>query len=829
MSLVQLLQLAVVAWLPGAVIFRLPLAGRDKRAAIDAEERLFWNVVISLSVSLSVVVALAAAHRYTFRRLLIVDVGIAVALAAAARFRLRLGTQARRPGLSIVLPLVLVALGAWRFFPPSEYIIGGKDPGVYVNEGIQIAQRGTFVYTDPAVAAVPLFARDLFFPSHQRPDYYGTRFMGFFVMNPDTGTVVGQFPHVFPAAIAIGYGLNGLTGVRETVGLWAILGLVAVYFAGRRVAGQTGAFAAAVLLGLHVIEVWFARYPNAEVVMQALLFAAILASARAHADEDPFFAPVAGMLLGLLIFLRIDTALGIAGVLGGLVLHAMTGRRLYASFFVTLGCAGLLALPYFFGPMRAYIHLPLVFLTNLRWFHYAALTAGAAAAVLGLVAVRRWPAASRRAAALVPLALSAVLAVAAVYAMYFREPAGKLAPHDAYSLRSYTALYATLPAVAAALIGVVVAARRTFWRAPELFVTVTAVSLFLFYKIRIVPEHFWMTRRFLAVILPGMLIFACAAATAGLYQRGIRRVLSGAIGAAFIVLLGRHYAAASRPLIEHVEYAGIIGHMEQLAGQIGADDLLLVESRDAGSDAHVMALPLAYIYARNVLVLASVRPEAGTFGRFIDWARGRYAHVYFLGGGGTELLSRRWSATAVSSDRFQVPEYESTVNAYPRFVRRKEFDFGLYELLPAANDVDTPFDLDVGIRDDLNVVRFHAKEVADGRTMRWSQRQSFVSLPKVAATSREVVIVMSSGGRPEAAPPAEVSVFLDERPLGTARVGNGFAPYAFRIPPEIAEQAARADQPARLRLVTPVWNPHEVIGSADDRELGVMVDRVQVR
>ena len=32
-----------------------------------------------------------------------------------------------------------------------------------------------------------------------------------------------------------------------------------------------------------------------------------------------------------------------------------------------------------------------------------------------------------------------------------------------------------------------------------------------------------------------------------------------------------------------------------------------------------------------------------------------------------------------------------------------------------------------------------------------------------------------------------------------------------------------------ISLLTPVWNPHEVIGSGDDRDLGVMVDRVQVR
>ena len=90
--------LLIIAWLPGAVIFRLPFAERDKRAALDAEERLFWAVIISAVVSLAVVLGLAVAHRYSFERLLIADLGMALAAAAAGRFRLRLGPQARRPG-----------------------------------------------------------------------------------------------------------------------------------------------------------------------------------------------------------------------------------------------------------------------------------------------------------------------------------------------------------------------------------------------------------------------------------------------------------------------------------------------------------------------------------------------------------------------------------------------------------------------------------------------------------------------------------------------------------------------------------------------------------
>jgi uncharacterized membrane protein len=79
---VRLIQLLLIAWLPGAVIFRLPCADRDKRA-LDAEERLFWAVIVSLAVSLSVVLTLALVNRYTFDRLLMVNATVALVAAAA--------------------------------------------------------------------------------------------------------------------------------------------------------------------------------------------------------------------------------------------------------------------------------------------------------------------------------------------------------------------------------------------------------------------------------------------------------------------------------------------------------------------------------------------------------------------------------------------------------------------------------------------------------------------------------------------------------------------------------------------------------------------------
>ena len=828
--LIQILQFAIVAWLPGAVIFRTPWLGRDRRAQLDAEERAFWAIIISLAISLTAVLVLAWLGRYTFERLLAADLLIAAATAGFSRFNLRLGPTATRPGWSALLPLALIALSLWRFFPPAEYVIGGKDPGVYMNEGVQIAQRGTFLYEDPLIASVPVFARDLFFPSHEVPDYYGIRFMGFRIINPDTGLVVGQFPHLFPAAIAVGYGIDGLTGARRTTGVFAMLGLLAVYFTGARLFGRWIGLAAAVLLSLNLVQVWYAKYPNTELVMQALVFAALLATARAHVDGDGFFAPLAGCLLGLLLFVRLDGALVLAAVAAAAGLVVMTGGRIRMSFVACAGAVSILALMYLFGPMRAYVEQGVLFLINLRAWHYLLIGAATAAVLGALITARRLPAVRARVHALVPGILAGALISGAVYALWFREPAGRLAAHDAYALRTFAQYYFTLPALLAALLGYALTSQRLFWKAPSLFTTVAAFSFFFFYKIRIVPDHFWMSRRFLHVIIPGALLFVAAAALGTRTGRRWTLLPRWSLGLIFLSLLGMEYVRVSRPIVEHVEYAGVISHLERLAAAVHDDDLLIVESRDAGTDVHTLALPLAYIYARNVLVLHSAAPDKTTFAGLLQWADERFARVLFLGAGGTDLLSRHWNARALETDRFQVPEYDAPSYEFPRYAQAKQFDYTVYEFTPpAAEEPGAGFVLDVGVSDDLNVLRFYAKEDTEGRTFRWSQDVSYIVLPDVDVANREVTLWMHDGGRPPAAPPADVTIALDGEILGTARVRTGFAPYTVSIPEQLAARLAATNAPVRLKLTVSVWSPEEVLGTSDHRELGVMVDRVTVK
>jgi hypothetical protein len=68
-------------------------------------------------------------------------------------------------------------------------------------------------------------------------------------------------------------------------------------------------------------------------------------------------------------------------------------------------------------------------------------------------------------------------------------------------------------------------------------------------------------------------------------------------------------------------------------------------------------------------------------------------------------------------------------------------------------------------------------------------------------------------------------------PVGvfTVTVGPELAPYLLTIPADLASSMARTEEAAQLRLVTNTWNPAQLIHVRDERDLGVMLDRIEVK
>jgi hypothetical protein len=440
--------------------------------------------------------------------------------------------------------------------------------------------------------------------------------------------------------------------------------------------------------------------------------------------------------------------------------------------------------------------------------------------------VRRW----------LPIGLVAAVVIGTIYAYAFREPIGRLAPQDAHALRMFVQLYLTPLALALGLLGYAVLVGRSFWRAPAMILTATTFFFLFFYKIRIIPEHFWLTRRFVDIILPAALMFAAAGAllplsrftSAAWASKRRPEVLRYTAGTLAVLFLARAYVEAAERVRFHVEYAGLIPKLEQLAERFADDDLVLVEAREA-SDIHTLGLPLAYVYARNVLVLPTSRPDKPAIVRFLSWADDKYRNIYFIAGGGTDLLSRGVGSRVVASERFQVPEYERTpYDVYPRASLRKPFDFTIYQLVRGDRQA-APSTLDLGGADDLYLVDFYPKErLGSGPlTFRWTQGVSHL-LMDVGAESRQVILTLQSG-RPQGLGSPRVTVYLGGRELGTVVAGSGFREYPFPIPDDLAATLASQDGPDDIRIESTTWIPRDTGGGADNRALGVMVDSAQIR
>jgi len=88
----------LLGYVPGALVYRLPLAQREHRAALPADERVFWAVILSVLWSLVLVLALAGAGRYRFDLVLIINAAISIVI--AGWWRARLSYRGRAPAIS---------------------------------------------------------------------------------------------------------------------------------------------------------------------------------------------------------------------------------------------------------------------------------------------------------------------------------------------------------------------------------------------------------------------------------------------------------------------------------------------------------------------------------------------------------------------------------------------------------------------------------------------------------------------------------------------------------------------------------------------------------
>ena len=385
------------------------------------------------------------------------------------------------------------------------------------------------------------------------------------------------------------------------------------------------------LLAVNVAQVWFARYFCVEMIFQALVFAGVLAYIRAHVDGDRFFAPIAAILIGLTPFLHITGvvaigALGLAALLG-----RCGGQRFLASFALPLVVAAGLAAVYYLTVLETYT--PFWYFRMLRPEHVVVIAGVLIVVALAFAAGR--PAFAAQVRRWLPPVATAALWILAVYALFIRVKGGLPATRDPAALYpeglySYTFYYLQPLGLAAALTGWAVVSRRRFWPSWGFLAVAAAFAVVVFYDPHITPDHFWAGRRYVSVILPASLLLIGAAAftprpiagvaLAGVDTRAFRRAPApggrgrARRGARLAVRAGHPADPAARRARRRDP------DRRAACRAVHAGRSAAVRNRGV-TDAQAFALPLAYVYGRNVLSLREWEPDPQLLRQFLDWAR----------------------------------------------------------------------------------------------------------------------------------------------------------------------------------------------------------------
>ena len=851
---IGLVALPLILYLPGAVTW----AAFGQRRRSSPSELAFVHVALSVLLSGWLALVLAEVGRFALATLLPILATYCATIALWRRRRLWPLWNPTRVGRYDLAVAGLALLAAILFLRPHEFILGGADAGVYVNVGAAIADDGSILLAAPSLSPQArselLWALDPESPESRLGLAAYFRFAGIYLDEQNPSQLVPTFFHLYPTWIGLLYSIGGVWLGLLAAPLFGLLGCVAVCLLGCEVFNRRVGVLGALVLIVTPLQIWFSREPLSETLTQFMVLTGLFALTRFHSDDatgtaqeraDARYGLLAGLAFGEAFLVRIDTQPLLLGLICYLLL-LLVAHRLHAGYtwfglpFTLLLVhsalhASVIARPYalvtygwLWGRLASLselgIGLPLAL--SLAGVTLLAILAG------GATVPRRWLQVAARPSLVTGYRLfgSAAVVLGAVYSYFIRPSttaeqlvyyafSGGYIPVLNHQTLVRLGWYISPLGIALAVGGVVLILWRSLSLKTLLLVVLGGGYAALYtYDIMNNPHQIYAMRRFVPLALPAMALFISYT----LWQivdlgkgKPAARWASVALAGALLLYL----AYADRVVVAHAEYEGAIGQVASLASIFPTSAVVLFDDRGVGD---TLGLPLTLLHGRESYALQAKNPDTNALSAAVRAWRTQGRSVYVVSAPGASGSLAWLPLMPVKAFSFTVPILERTYTHQPTRIERIAWELEIYRVTDEQEGwPQEARQVDVGTLDLVAVQGgFYGREtMPDGTTFRWTMGAGDLRLPPVKG---DQLIVRMAAMRPAAAPPAQATVYVGERLLGTVDVAAGFDEYAFPLPSD-------AGQPGTvLRLESNTFRPQDY-GIADSRDLGVLVDRVEIR
>lgn len=702
---VALLAILLAAFIPGA--FALGLWRR--RLAHDPVEFGFAGLSLGLLLIGWLALVLAEFGLFSLVALAATWLIATGALAAAWLWQRRRTRPSRGPAPDWSR-WEIAALVAWAiaasvlYFRPHESILGGADAGVYVNLGANIATTGSILIHDPLLGQLDPQLRSALLramPPREAAPYY--LLPGFYVTGDPADLVTPQFFHLHPAWQAVGYALGGLRTELWITPLWGLLGCLAVYMTVRTLWGWRPALLVLIALCVTALQVWFARYPTAEVLTQYLFWTGTWALIQWLDRRDPpaLWAMLAGVAFGEVFLARIDTyvLLALPVILAGWFTLTRSWCRDAAWFFVPLLALALHSVLHGWFVTRPYFTLITRVGTNtlLRTAVPAIVAFGLLAAVVALwVRLRpNWRAGTEEKAASILRVAAVAVILLALYAYFVRPVISETRLSNywygggqlpALDQQNFVRLgwYLSPLGLALAVGGIALMYVREFNRRTAfLLIAASFFTLVFLWRIGANPHQVYAMRRYVPVVLPFLTIGAVYLLSWLWGRFGTRgRISAGVLTLAWILGI----FASGQPFLTQVDDLGLSDQIAGLSRSLADKSVLLFGDTAPVGVGDFVGTPLRFLEGKPVFVARDASGlDAGLLREAVRQWHAQGYRVYWIAtdgaapwpAGGPELGPAEQRTITVAS-------LEGSYDYKPAKVLESAWRLTIAEVLPGA-------------------------------------------------------------------------------------------------------------------------------------------------
>lgn len=644
-----------------------------------------------------------------------------------------------------LLALLVVLMLGGLYVQASEQILGGHDPGSYINIGVTMARTGAVRIYDETLAEMPVAYRELF-TGRAAPNHEGSRFPAFYIQHIAKPVVTPQFFHVFPVFIAVFYLLGGLKSALFVVSLFGWSSLLAVYLLGRRLIHPVAGIVALVLLGVNISQIWFAHIPFADIVLQFFLlsgfwlFAVLIELEAAKSRQTWMYALLTGACLGIGHLIKLDVFILPPVIFAYVGFAWLMGRATKLHAYLLGGYLPLFIYAIFHGYFFSYPYVADVF------YHFRGYLRLAKIAVLVLVPVAVvviWK--RRRIAVLVAKLLVwrawmvRVFVIGCVlfslYAYFVRPLMADLGAMEPDALACKGPLIARLAAFAGE--------PQTTWLSPHIVRTFTEEGIvrfgwyftpigvwlglvgflwwfalgrksaqpflwaaflntvMIFYRGAIVPYYFWAFKRYVPLIVPAFVLFvAFLLQQLWLAARTDWRKKILPVTMAMFLLFS--YVLGSLMFWGHVEYKGAINDLTALAARLPENAVVLFNAVGL----HIrLGVPLTYIYGLDVYPVPEKFHADNRLRALVSTWLQRERPVYWLDRSCEPLADYHpiWFDGEVS---YNWPYVPSEVNKLPDSIAETAYRLCVYRLGGVNQEAVVPENLNLSFGDQITLLGY---------------------------------------------------------------------------------------------------------------------------